>query len=1754
MGGTAAVGIPVTTAAATGAGIAQAFAATAGNLSQVILAGVASIPGTVYPTVDPEPIRDILAEYADAYKRQAESRVRQGVAEALRLPTRAAAVRAATTALAAALKADPPDRTAIRAANAALRRARDGEGTREAAIQRVMAAEKRYAALHARAQVARSHGAADQARLEQTSPEGALWEVDPSLNNEHYCLRLNGRVWPHSLLRRVRPPVHVGCGCRLIGKSEVIQRGLPWEPVPAAEVERELRHQLGHAEPQKIAVMAAVAELAWRGALQDSYREELHPRDPLGHWVRGLGFPAFKVGGAVRDPLLGSQPNDIDFLLQTHPDNIAAAVKRAGGRADPLTVRGRLVGIRAHMKGITPPEGVELAPPRVEQSTGPGRHDFEILPHPAPESAAAIYRDAIRRDFTVNAMYENAETGEIIDPLGGRADLQAGLLRTTTPDSFRDDPLRILRGLRFMSTLGFDLAPETEQQMRDHASAVTALTRKGVSGTARKELNKLLMGDRVGKALRMMRDTGVMGEFLPELRPMIGYDQENPHHDLPLDEHVLRVVEGVARLRSPLHVRLAALFHDSGKPASAWRSEDGRLHYYGSRKVNAEGEVKIGPPDARAHEDVGAEIARGALTRLGYDTKTVNLTERVIQHHMVPMGITNPKAVRKWRAKVGTDIENDVLNHRTADFLAKDDPGTGPFDIERFATAVRREREAKAPTVRADLAVNGRDLMAMGVQPGPQMGVILKALQKLAVEDPSLNTREWLLARVEQGNLTEAFNPDQARGPDGQWIKGGGLAPQLLGQAGMYARLRKMTGGKMHPTLHELVAQKGTAYRPQPLPADKEHLRGPVGGCYKNVTDVVLGFDGHTPEPGLTYVEGYALSAQIPLPIHHAWAVDGDGNVLELTWPEPGAEYLGIPMSKETLFKAAAETGVYGVLGNGVDHLVETIEPSVTVGKTVLIWDPGPEIGLVERIVGNDAHVRVANREVIVPAARCQLAEAESAQVPEAAFEAAGVMARAVLLPLEEGLVDFAQRELELAGLFSKDSDYDGMLGRSVMKLVRAFAGQGHSGFSAMLALDLFKKLAGYKPLTALTDDPTEWMQVDGPDASEPYAEDHADRPRLWQSRRRPDAFSLDGGRTYYCLDDPENWEEYTDPEDGEKGRRWIQVPGQHAKLMHKSVKKSVQEGAWDSSQMMLHPRGAGGKFRDTVDKLGFSLNPGNLKPPKALPSGQVPPHHHPDLPAELRGMPGKTIFGHSLPAKVRAATEKDADVTKRLGPGYTAFVPEEGERNGMIGVGVDKKGRVKRVYSDEFQAGKAKAKFERVARLTEVLPAADARMRADASESEAALAALLIRTTGMRPGSTSDRGGDADAFGATTLEARHVVSQGDGTVRLQFTGKNGKANDIHVPDPALSSLLLDNATAKSPSAQLIETRPEHVNAYLKEVLGKDFTAKDLRTALGTATAVDALDRLEPPPPPQDEKEARDLRARVAAEVADRLGNTPAVALDRYIDPAVFGGWPVGGVVKEEFDELLHPRGRGGVFRAKNDRLGFSLSRTEPIIDVGSDVRRAADLLAEGKRVRLDQPRTASTLLSELARRVQEAKALGKDAPLYDLCKVTVRGTDLFCAESKGIPRVKMPQLSGRPIPGSRADAEPKNAAGSVNLGDRFRDHMAAKGVRISDETERASWLKASQITLNGGVVAGMVKTLEAGRPIGGQPRIFISREGYVVDGHHRWAAMVGHGLGQREEMMMDIARVDTDIITLLEEANRFAAEWGIGPKEVTPA
>lgn len=213
-------------------------------------------------------------------------------------------------------------------------------------------------------------------------------------------------------------------------------------------------------------------------------------------------------------------------------------------------------------------------------------------------------------------------------------------------------------------------------------------------------------------------------------------------------------------------------------------------------------------------------------------------------------------------------------------------------------------------------------------------------------------------------------------------------------------------------------------------------------------------------------------------------------------------------------------------------------------------------------------------------------------------------------------------------------------------------------------------------------------------------------------------------------------------------------------------------------------------------------------------------------------------------------------------------------------------------------------------------------------------------------------------------------------------------------------------------------------------------------------------------------------------------------------------------------------------------------------VTVATTIDAAISLLGQGKGVMFDRPEKAVTLLHELANIALDAKAKGEKAPVYDLCKVSVKGTNLFCAENVGIPRKNMPQLKGVPTPGSPADNLPKDQQGEVNLGPAFKEFLRAQGHTIEEVTVPASQLRASQTELNGTKVAGMMVSLEHG--LMPAESIFASTEQYVIDGHHRWAANVGYGLEQKNDIPMPISRLDMPILDALKMANNFAESMGI--------
>lgn len=251
----------------------------------------------------------------------------------------------------------------------------------------------------------------------------------------------------------------------------------------------------------------------------------------------------------------------------------------------------------------------------------------------------------------------------------------------------------------------------------------------------------------------------------------------------------------------------------------------------------------------------------------------------------------------------------------------------------------------------------------------------------------------------------------------------------------------------------------------------------------------------------------------------------------------------------------------------------------------------------------------------------------------------------------------------------------------------------------------------------------------------------------------------------------------------------------------------------------------------------------------------------------------------------------------------------------------------------------------------------------------------------------------------------------------------------------------------------------------------------------------------------------------------------------------------------------LHWRGASSVeldrlqAQLGNPGRGNGSGTVEDPINVGGNTLLAAKLLAEGKHIRLNKVHEVGTLIRHLQAVVEDARSRGETAPNYDLCRVSVPKTNLFCAESKGIPRASMPQFSGQPLPGSPAEQFYDAQRGEADLSAAFRAELVRRGVAIERKTVAAAFLKASQAELDGPKVAGMSKAMEQG--LVPEASIFVTRDGYIIDGHHRWASKVAidtHG-GELGRQTMEVEMLDMEIGEALAFANAYTREMGIRPK-----
>lgn len=420
--------------------------------------------------------------------------------------------------------------------------------------------------------------------------------------------------------------------------------------------------------------------------------------------LRKAGFQAVLVGGCVRDFLRDKEPHDYDAATSAQPEEIMAACVDL--TCVPTGLRHGTVTVLS--QGLP----VEVTTFRREGTYSDGRHPDEV------SFTTSLTEDLARRDFTINAMAWD-EDG-LVDRFGGRADLEAGLIRCVGNPTrrFQEDALRILRGLRLASQLDFTIHPDTAQAIRTETPRLTMVARERIGG----EFLRLLCGPGAGRVLLEFPQT--VCEIVPQLAPTVGLDQKNPHHAWDVYTHLVKTVENIP---PELALRLAALLHDVGKPDTFFLDESGTGHFYGHAQVSA-----------RLCQDITQELRLDNATR----EQVITLVER---HHLSLQ--PTQACVGRWLRRLGPERFFQLVTLMKADGASCLPGQPARRELDEVADLARWIL-AQAPCLTLkDLAVNGRDALAAGLS-GPAIGRCLNRLLDQVAEGSLPNEREVLLKHL----------------------------------------------------------------------------------------------------------------------------------------------------------------------------------------------------------------------------------------------------------------------------------------------------------------------------------------------------------------------------------------------------------------------------------------------------------------------------------------------------------------------------------------------------------------------------------------------------------------------------------------------------------------------------------------------------------------------------------------------------------------------------------------------------------------------------------------------------------------------------------------------------------------------------------------------------------------------------------------------------------------------------------------------
>lgn len=433
--------------------------------------------------------------------------------------------------------------------------------------------------------------------------------------------------------------------------------------------------------------------------------------------LRKAGFEAYLVGGCVRDMLLGREPKDWDITTNAKPGEIQPLYEETFYENDYGTVGVVTQSENPRLKVI------EITPYRIEGKYSNARHPDDI------SWADNLSDDLKRRDFTVNAIAYDPETDTVVDEHDGEADLKRKVIASVgnANDRFAEDALRMLRAIRLSAELDFALDGETAAAIAKQADKLAQISRERV----RDEFTRIIESKQPMQAIFVAERVGILKHVMPELEEGIGCAQ-NQAHSFDVFEHLLRALQHAADKEWSLEVRLAALLHDIGKPATRrWSDEKNDWTFYG-------------------HDVVSARMAKKILSDLKFPKDTIAKVELLVRWHMFfsdPDTVTLA-AVRRLIARVGPGNMDDLVNLRVCDRIGTGRPKAHPFRLRKYMSMI--DEAMRDPISVGMLKIDGSRIIEMGEKPGPRMGWVLHALLEEVLDDPSKNTAEYLENRTRE--------------------------------------------------------------------------------------------------------------------------------------------------------------------------------------------------------------------------------------------------------------------------------------------------------------------------------------------------------------------------------------------------------------------------------------------------------------------------------------------------------------------------------------------------------------------------------------------------------------------------------------------------------------------------------------------------------------------------------------------------------------------------------------------------------------------------------------------------------------------------------------------------------------------------------------------------------------------------------------------------------------------------------------------